>query len=31
MAFAGLPKPEERAELLAYLHTLSDKPVPLPK
>jgi len=31
MAFAGLPKAEERAEMLAYLRTLSENPVPLPK
>ena len=30
MGFAGLKKPEERANLLAYLRTLSDSPVPLP-
>lgn len=30
MGFAGLPKPEERADLLAYLRTLSDNPEPLP-
>lgn len=30
MGFAGLPKPEERADLLSYLRTLSDNPEPLP-
>ncbi len=30
MGFAGLPKAEDRANLLAYLRTLSDSPVPLP-
>jgi cytochrome c len=30
MAFPGLPKPEDRAALLAYLRTLSDSPKPLP-
>ena len=30
MGFAGLKKPEERADLLAYLRTLSDAPVALP-
>lgn len=30
MAFAGVAKPEERADIIAYLRTLSDKPVPLP-
>ncbi|MCW5731931.1 MAG: cytochrome c family protein [Alphaproteobacteria bacterium] len=30
MAFAGIRKPEERADLLAYLRTLSDSPKPLP-
>ncbi len=30
MAFAGIPEPEKRADLLAYLRTLSDSPVPLP-
>lgn len=30
MGFAGLAKPEERANLIAYLRTLSDSPVPLP-
>jgi len=31
MSFAGIKKPEERADLLAYLRTLSDSPVPLPE
>ncbi|MDP9164282.1 MAG: cytochrome c family protein [Pseudomonadota bacterium] len=30
MSFAGLGKPEERAEVIAYLNTQSDKPLPLP-
>jgi cytochrome c len=30
MGFAGLKKPEERADLIAYLRTLADTPVPLP-
>ena len=30
MAFAGVPAGQERADLLAYLRTLSDNPVPLP-
>jgi cytochrome c len=30
MAFAGLPKVQDRADLLAYLRTLSDSPQPLP-
>lgn len=30
MGFAGLPKPEDRANLIAYLRGLSDSPVPLP-
>ncbi len=30
MAFAGLRRPEERADLLAYLQTLSSNPVPFP-
>ena len=29
MAFAGLPKDTDRANLIAYLRTLSDSPVPL--
>jgi len=30
MAFAGLKKPDERANVIAYLRTLADSPVPLP-
>jgi cytochrome c len=30
MAFAGVAKPDERADILAYLRTLSDSPAPLP-
>ncbi|MCW1841683.1 c-type cytochrome [Prosthecomicrobium hirschii] len=30
MSFKGLPKPEERAAVIAYLRSLSDNPVPLP-
>ncbi|HEY6715726.1 MAG TPA: cytochrome c family protein [Reyranella sp.] len=30
MAFAGLPKVQERADVIAYLRTMSDSPVPLP-
>jgi len=30
MAFAGLKRAEDRANLIAYLRTLSDSPVPLP-
>lgn len=30
MAFAGITKPEERANLIAYLRSLSDSPLPLP-
>ena len=31
MGFAGLPKDEDRANVIAYLRTLSDNPKPLPK
>jgi cytochrome c len=31
MSFAGIKKEGERADLLAYLRTLSDNPVPLPE
>jgi cytochrome c len=31
MGFAGLGDPQKRAEIIAYLHSLSDSPVPLPK
>ena len=30
MAFAGVSKPEDRASLLVYLNSKSDKPLPLP-
>ncbi len=30
MAFAGLSKPDERAAVIAYLNSKSDKPLPLP-
>ena len=30
MGFAGIPKDSERADVIAYLHTLAEKPVPLP-
>ncbi|MCR4283063.1 MAG: cytochrome c family protein [Bauldia sp.] len=30
MSFAGLKRPDERANVIAYLRTLSDSPVPLP-
>jgi cytochrome c len=30
MGFAGIDKESERADVIAYLHTLADKPVPLP-
>ena len=30
MGFAGLPKDSERADVIAYLNTLSDNPAPLP-
>jgi len=30
MAFAGIGQAQERADLIAYLRTLSDSPVPLP-
>ncbi|MEP0277277.1 MAG: cytochrome c family protein [Nitratireductor sp.] len=30
MGFAGIKKPDQRADLIAYLHTLSDNPAPLP-
>lgn len=30
MTFAGLSKPEDRADVIAYLNTESDKPLPLP-
>lgn len=31
MAFAGIGKPETRADVVAYLNTLADAPKPLPK
>jgi len=31
MAFAGIKRPEERADVIAYLNSLSDNPQPLPK
>src|SRR6267154_6456682 len=30
MGFAGIPRDSERADVIAYLATLADKPVPLP-
>jgi cytochrome c len=30
MGFAGIPKDSERADVIDYLHSLSDSPVPLP-
>jgi cytochrome c len=30
MGFAGIQKDSQRADVIAYLHTLSDNPVPLP-
>ncbi|HEX8665917.1 MAG TPA: cytochrome c family protein [Beijerinckiaceae bacterium] len=30
MTFTGVPSPDERANILAYLRTLSDNPAPLP-
>jgi cytochrome c len=30
MGFAGIQKDSQRADVIAYLHTLSDHPVPLP-
>ena len=30
MGFAGIPKDSERADVIAYLRSLADKPVPLP-
>src|SRR6202140_5942081 len=30
MGFAGIQKDSERSDVIAYLHTLADKPVPLP-
>ena len=31
MSFAGIKDPQDRANLIAYLDSLSDKPLPLPK
>jgi cytochrome c len=31
MVFAGLPTPSDEADVIAYLATLADTPVPLPK
>jgi cytochrome c len=31
MGFAGLKNPQDRADIIAYLHTLSDNPAPLPE
>jgi cytochrome c len=31
MSFGGIPNPQDRANLIAYLNTMSDKPLPLPK
>ena len=31
MTFAGITKPSERADIIAYLNSLSDNPAPLPK
>ena len=31
MTFAGIKSPQQRADVIAYLRTLSDNPVPLPK
>ena len=31
MTFAGLSSENQRADIIAYLHTLSDNPLPLPK
>lgn len=31
MAFAGIRRPEERADVIAYLNSLSDNPKPLPQ
>jgi cytochrome c len=30
MSFAGLPRPQQRADVIAFLNTLSDNPKPLP-
>jgi cytochrome c len=31
MTFAGIPRPSERADIIAFLNTKSDNPVQLPK
>ena len=31
MTFAGLSREQQRADVIDFLHTLSDNPVPLPK
>ncbi|HTR84860.1 MAG TPA: cytochrome c family protein [Reyranella sp.] len=31
MAFAGLPKEQDRADLIAYLRTMNDNPPPMPE
>jgi cytochrome c2 len=31
MAFIGLPKAGERADVIVYLNSLADNPAPLPK
>ena len=31
MSFGGIQRPSERADLIAYLNSLSDSPAPLPK
>jgi len=31
MTFAGISRPEQRADVIDFLHTLADNPVPLPK
>ena len=31
MTYAGISKPEQRADVIDYLRTLADNPVPLPK
>jgi len=31
MTFAGVPRAKERADIIAYLNSLSDSPAPLPK
>jgi cytochrome c len=30
MAYAGMPKEQDRADLIAYLRTMNDNPPPLP-